>query len=186
MSKRFLYARDSGSHIVFVVCQHVSKLMNSRIARFQQRLHLPLIHLALALLFPNAVPTSLHHYTHGSVPHHRTPNSDMAAAQLALGGLSISVRPAEPLLASQLIGDQDLDELVESVCNINLQHQNSVGGNILQTGVKSLDDAFGGGIQSGRVVGVSGEAGAGGSEVSIPIVDVKQQHMRRSSKMKGL
>ncbi|KAI4628785.1 hypothetical protein J4E83_003338 [Alternaria metachromatica] len=89
----------------------------------------------------------------------------MAAAQLALDRLSISARPAEPLLASQLIGDQDLDELLESVCNVNLQHQNGVGANVLQTGVKSLDDAFGGGIQSGRVVGVSGEAGAGGSEI---------------------
>ncbi|KAI4630694.1 hypothetical protein J4E80_001632 [Alternaria sp. BMP 0032] len=89
----------------------------------------------------------------------------MAAAQLALDRLSISARPAEPLLASQLIGDQDLDELLESVCNVNLQHQNGVGENVLQTGVKSLDDAFDGGIQSGRVVGVSGEAGAGGSEI---------------------
>ena len=103
----------------------------------------------------------------------------MAAAQLALDRLSISARPAEPLLASQLIGDQDLDELLESVCNVNLQHQNGVGGNVLQTGVKSLDDAFGGGIQSGRVVGVSGEAGAGGSEVSISFVVVKQQHIAK-------
>jgi len=160
--------------------------MNSRIVRFQQRLYLPLLHLTLALLFPNAVPTSLHHYTHSTVPPHHTPNSDMAAAQLALDRLSILARPAEPLLASQLIGDQDLDELLESVCNVNLQHHNGVEGNVLKIGVKSLDDAFGGGIQSGRVVGISGEAGAGGSEVSIPFVDVKQQHMRRSSKMKGL
>ncbi|KAI4655048.1 uncharacterized protein J4E79_008113 [Alternaria viburni] len=89
----------------------------------------------------------------------------MAAAQLAIDRLSISARPAEPLFASQLIGDQDLDELLESVCNVNLQHQNGVGGNVLQTEVKSLDESFGGGIQSGRVVGVSGEAGAGGSEM---------------------
>ncbi|KAI4714664.1 hypothetical protein J4E89_000345 [Alternaria sp. Ai002NY15] len=94
----------------------------------------------------------------------------MAAAQLALDRLSISARPAEPLLASQLIGDQDLDELLESVCNVNLQHQNGVGGIVLKTGVKSLDDAFGGGIQSGRVVGVSGEAGAGGNEICCTLI----------------
>ncbi|KAI4651832.1 hypothetical protein J4E93_002028 [Alternaria ventricosa] len=89
----------------------------------------------------------------------------MAAARLSLDELSISARPAEPLLASQLIGDQDLDELLESVCNVDLQHKDGVARNLLQTGVKSLDDAFGGGIKSSRVVGVSGEAGAGGSEV---------------------
>ncbi|KAH6875656.1 hypothetical protein BKA58DRAFT_125827 [Alternaria rosae] len=89
----------------------------------------------------------------------------MATAQLALDGLSISARPAEPLLASQLIGDQDLDELLESVCNVNLQHKHGVGKDVLQTRVKSLNDAFGSGIQNGRVVGVSGEAGAGGGEI---------------------
>ena len=182
MSKSFLHARDSASHIVFVVCRYVSKWTNRIIVSFHQRLHLPLFHLALALLFPNAVSTSLHRYTHSSVPHHRTSNSDMAAAQLALDRLSISARPAEPLLASQLIGDQDLDELLESVCNVNLQHQNGVGENVLQTGVKSLDDALGGGMQSGRVVGVSGEAGAGGSEVSIPTVDARQQFIANKSK----
>jgi len=153
--------------------------MNSRIVGFQQRLHLPLFHLALALLFPNVVRISLHHYTDSTVPHHHTPNSDMTAARLALDRLSISARPAEPLLASQLIGDQDLDELLESVCNVNLQHQNGVGGNVLQTGVQSLDDALGGGIQSGKVVEVSGEAGAGGSEVSIPILDIEQPYITK-------
>lgn len=156
--------------------------MNRRIERFQRRSHLPPFHLALALLFPNAVPISLHRYTHRSVSQHHTPNDDMAAAQLALDGLSISARPAEPLLASQLIGDQDLDELLESVCNVNLQHKHGVGKDVLQTGVKSLDDAFGGGMQSGRVVGVSGEAGAGGGEVSITTVDVMQQHIAKKSR----
>jgi len=103
----------------------------------------------------------------------------MAAAQLALDRLGISARPAEPLLASQLIGDQGLDELLESVCNVKIQHQNGFGGSVLQTGVRSLDDAFGGGIQSGRVVGVSGEAGTGGSEVSILILDVEQQYITK-------
>lgn len=103
----------------------------------------------------------------------------MAAAQLALDTLSISARSAEPLLASQFIGDQDLDELLESVCNVNLQHQTGVIGNVLKTGVKSLDDAFGGGLQSGRVVGVNGEAGAGGSEVSILILDIEQQYITK-------
>jgi RecA/RadA recombinase len=89
----------------------------------------------------------------------------------------MSWRPAEPSLASHLISDEELDELLESVCNVNVQRKKGGRGERLQTGVKSLDDAFGGGLQSGRVVGVSGEVGAGTSEVSNLNVDVEQGYM---------
>lgn len=73
-------------------------------------------------------------------------------------------RAAEPLLASTLIGDGELEGLAEEVLD-------EKGGarrkeKLLETGIKSLDDALEGGLEGGGVVGVSGEVGAGGIEVS--------------------
>jgi predicted ATP-dependent serine protease len=103
----------------------------------------------------------------------------MAAVHISSDELSISARPSEPLLASHLISDEDLDELVENVCHVNLRQKQDVGRSLLETRVKSVDDAIGGGLQSGRVVGLSGEVGAGASEVSTSIADVNQQQGRQ-------
>jgi predicted ATP-dependent serine protease len=103
----------------------------------------------------------------------------MAAMQIASDELSISARPSEPLLASHLISDEDLDDLVENVCHINLQQKQNAGRSLLETGVKSVDDAIGGGLQSGRLVGLSGEVGAGASEVSTSIADVNEKQGRQ-------
>lgn len=92
----------------------------------------------------------------------------MTAVQAASNGLSMttSTRPAEPLLASHLIGEEDLEELLASVCNVNFQSKKKAEENRLQTGLKSLDEALGGGLKGGRVVGISGPVGAGANEVS--------------------
>ena len=87
--------------------------------------------------------------------------ADASAAQI-----EATARSAEPLLASQLISDEDLDSLLESVLKVNIGTRSSRKER-LGTGVKSLDDALNGGLEGGRVVGISGEAGAGGSEVYI-------------------
>lgn len=73
--------------------------------------------------------------------------------------------PAEPLLASQVISDEELDGLVDSVCYASIGKSKNQK-NKLRTDVKSLDDALGGGLESARVVCVSGEAAVGASEVS--------------------
>ena len=71
----------------------------------------------------------------------------------------------EPLLASQLISDEYIDGLVDSVFDANISKSKDKKGR-LKTGVKTVDDALGGGLESARVVCVSGEAAAGTSEVS--------------------
>lgn len=84
----------------------------------------------------------------------------MAARQ----ALESQPRPAEPLLASQLIRDEELDALLEDVCTPctrNRAHELK----LLATGVKSLDGALTGGLESGRVVEISSETGIG-NEVS--------------------
>ena len=87
--------------------------------------------------------------------------ADASAAQI-----EATARSAELLLASQLISDEDLNSLLESVLKVNIGTGSSRKER-LGTGVKSLDDALNGGLEGGRVVGISGEAGAGGSEVNI-------------------
>jgi hypothetical protein len=61
-------------------------------------------------------------------------------------------RPAEPVLASLLVSDDELDGLLSARKRTDL-----VG-----TGIKSVDDALDGGLDGGKVIAVSGE----GSEVS--------------------
>jgi len=71
----------------------------------------------------------------------------------------------EPLLASQLIDDEELDDLVDSVLDASISKRKDKKDR-LKTGVKTVDDALGGGLESARVVCVSGEAAAGANEVS--------------------
>lgn len=73
--------------------------------------------------------------------------------------------PAEPVLASQVISDEELDDLVDSVFHASISKRKSEK-NRLKTNVKSVDYALGGGLESAAVVCVSGEAAAGTSEVS--------------------
>jgi len=74
--------------------------------------------------------------------------------------MTTEARPADPLLASSLLGDEALEGLVEGICRVGPKR-----GDGLRTGVRSLDDALDGGLRGGRVVGIWGE-GTGGSEVS--------------------
>ena len=76
-----------------------------------------------------------------------------------------SARPAEPLLAAQLMSDEELDELLENACSIGSRKRRDAS-NSLVTGVKSLDNALDGGLEGGKLVSISSEIGAGGSEVS--------------------
>lgn len=71
----------------------------------------------------------------------------------------------EALLASALLGDGELNGLVEGVCGMGMNVVKKKEEGALSTGVKSLDDALCGGVAGGSVVCVSGE-GMGGSEVS--------------------
>jgi predicted ATP-dependent serine protease len=72
------------------------------------------------------------------------------------------VYPAEPLLASSLISNSELDAILDNITSPGVRNK-SVR---LATGVRSVDDALCGGLVGGRVVSVSGEAGGGSSEVS--------------------
>jgi predicted ATP-dependent serine protease len=99
----------------------------------------------------------------------------MAAVDITSNGLSESVRPAEPLLASHSIDDKDLSELLESLCVI-IENKEKDEKKRLRSGVKSLDDALSGGLHSGRIVRISGEAGAGASQVSNMNITVIENH----------
>ncbi|KAL1797572.1 hypothetical protein ACET3X_004178 [Alternaria dauci] len=89
----------------------------------------------------------------------------MAAVSITSNRLNETARPAEPRLASHLIDDEELDELLESLCDVGTERKAEYEKKRLRTGVKSLDDALDGGIESGWIVGVSGEAGVGASEI---------------------
>jgi hypothetical protein len=83
----------------------------------------------------------------------------------------VGVRPAEALLASSLVQEEELDELIEEICGLGKKKgigrvgEEDMGR--LGTGVKSVDDALDGGLVGGRVVGIWGESGGAGMEVSI-------------------
>lgn len=84
-------------------------------------------------------------------------------------GLEGTARPAEPLLASSLVADGELEVLFERVVGAVKGGRRRDGGERLETGVRSLDEALGGGLEVGRVVGVSCEAGGGMGDVSTVI-----------------
>jgi hypothetical protein len=75
--------------------------------------------------------------------------------------------PADPVLASTLLRDGDLDDLFEGLVDAGakksyLESRGREG--VLETGVKEVDDVLGRGLRAGRMVGFSGE----GVEVSSP------------------
>ncbi|KAH7082195.1 hypothetical protein FB567DRAFT_447358 [Paraphoma chrysanthemicola] len=71
---------------------------------------------------------------------------------------------AEAVLASALLGEEDLDGLIDGVWEMGVGKGKEEEGEI-GTGVKSVDDALGGGVRGGRVMGVWGESGGGGMDV---------------------
>lgn len=75
------------------------------------------------------------------------------------------VRAAEALLAGGMLGEEELGKVFEGVCGAG---STFVTEGRLSTQVKSLDDALGGGVCWGSVVGIWGEGGEGGgaSDVS--------------------
>jgi predicted ATP-dependent serine protease len=75
---------------------------------------------------------------------------------------ALDATPADPILASHLTSDEELDKVLEGVHNDGFRKQKER----LETGVKNLDDALSGGIVAGRVVGISGDVGKGASEVT--------------------
>lgn len=72
--------------------------------------------------------------------------------------------PAEAMSASALVSDEGVDAVVEGVLAGTVKRWDEGRGEArVKTGVRSVDDALEGGLQSGDVVGVSGES----SEVSV-------------------
>lgn len=67
-------------------------------------------------------------------------------------------RRAEPVLGSSLIGGEQLGALLESVLGLD-GRRGGFEGRRIGTGVESVDEALGGGLRRGSVVGVSGEVG---------------------------
>lgn len=63
--------------------------------------------------------------------------------------------PAKALLASQVLSDEELDGLVDSVCNPSTSKSRNRKDRI-QTCVKSVDAVLGGGLESARIVCVRG------------------------------
>lgn len=76
---------------------------------------------------------------------------------------------AEPLLASQLVEDAELEALYEGITSLGKTSPKR-GERRLAVGVESVDLALEGGVESARLVGVSCElAGGLGGEVSISV-----------------
>jgi RecA/RadA recombinase len=78
--------------------------------------------------------------------------------------LQSTLRLAEPILASSLITEEDIDALIGKVLKGQIDSRKETEG--ISTGIPSVDDALGGGLRKGAVVGVSGSPGAGASDVS--------------------
>ncbi|KAJ4360939.1 uncharacterized protein N0V89_001508 [Didymosphaeria variabile] len=76
-------------------------------------------------------------------------------------------RPAEPLLASALVTDEELGELFGKIIARKTVPEKKEGA--LDTGSRSVDEALGG-LEGGRVVGVWGEAGDGGAEICLALL----------------
>ncbi|KAF2275461.1 uncharacterized protein EI97DRAFT_443311 [Westerdykella ornata] len=81
--------------------------------------------------------------------------------------------PAEPILASSLIDEELLDHVLDRALlghGFGRSPANASCGRIT-TGVKSVDDVLGGGVESGCVLGVSGGLGRGGeSELCLALL----------------
>ncbi|KAF2114441.1 hypothetical protein BDV96DRAFT_494463 [Lophiotrema nucula] len=73
-----------------------------------------------------------------------------------------AVLPAEPILASSLIDDEELGSIVS---RIFLETKKTERKDVVRTGVSSVDEALEGGLERGGMVGVSGEVGAGSNEM---------------------
>lgn len=87
-------------------------------------------------------------------------------------------RPAESLLASAVITDEELGQLFEDVNGGKPLPARSAG--VLKSGSTSVDATLGGALERGRVVGVWGDAGGGDSEVGSPDeqTDIQSSHER--------
>lgn len=81
----------------------------------------------------------------------------MATAQTSPVHTSIKARPAEPLLASSLIDGPSLSAILDNLDTYSTTSVPFHSLDVLRTGVKSLDDALGYTLQSGRVVAFSSE-----------------------------
>lgn len=93
-------------------------------------------------------------------------SADRAMAEARKTGQNLA-RPAEALLASDIISDQEVGSLLNDIWSSKGHDvKRKKRRELLTTNVKSLDDALGGGVGFGNIVTVNEEAGAGGSEVS--------------------
>ena len=81
---------------------------------------------------------------------------------------------AEPILASTLLNDEDLDDLFEGLVDAGAKKRIELGrrGSTLGTGVREVDDVLCGGLRAGRMVGVSGEGGEVGRLSKLSLVCV--------------
>lgn len=74
------------------------------------------------------------------------------------------IEPPEPMLAASLVDNEELELLLGVVMGERMNIERKDG---FKTGVKSLDEALGGGIEGGRIVGIGFEVGHGGVDVSL-------------------
>ncbi|PVH94656.1 hypothetical protein DM02DRAFT_633532 [Periconia macrospinosa] len=81
-----------------------------------------------------------------------------------------TIRRAEPLIASNLVGDAEVESLFDGVVGLNERKEKKEDGK-LGTGIASVDKALRGGIESGGVVGIGFEvAGGVGGEFCLTLL----------------
>lgn len=84
----------------------------------------------------------------------------MATVQILPTHASTKARPADPLLASSIIDSAALDTILANLNLPSTTASSTDNTNVLRTGVKSVDDALGPTLQSGRVIALSSEKGS--------------------------
>lgn len=84
-----------------------------------------------------------------------------------MGSARAQARSAEVLLARDVIGEEEVRDLLGEICGVGLGGRDGTAKMTrLGTGVRSLDEALDGGLSGGRISGIWGGVGVGASEVS--------------------
>lgn len=87
---------------------------------------------------------------------------------LGMAAGRVRARPADALLASSLLSEDELGCLFDG---LDVRKRRDEG--LLGTGVRSVDEALDGGISSGRIVGIWGDGGE--NEVSIACFEMSDE-----------
>ncbi|KAF2634855.1 Pal1-domain-containing protein [Massarina eburnea CBS 473.64] len=117
--------------------------------------------------FTEEPPTALPYHQPSQLSPTRGPHKQVCVCVMT--SQERSIRTAEPLIAAHLLGDEVLEGLFDGVAGVRREGPMRSMGK-LGLGVRSVDEALEGGVEEGRVVGVSCVVGGVGVEVCLTLL----------------